>query len=122
MKEPENCLGISLGMRRIGIAVGTKDSLLEKQVKGFDDRFNEAKIEKICRMVDRMITLYGVTAIAMKAPGHLRRNKALNATIASLSVLATNRNIPLMLYDITMLENSLVNSRDRKSVVKGKSV
>jgi len=110
MKEPENCLGISLGMQRMGLAIGTAAELIESQVKFFDDRYTEGKINRIVRVVERIIIRYGISGIAIKAPRKVSRSKELNSAIDLLTLLAMSYDIQIVMYDVNMLEERFIRS------------
>lgn len=103
-------LGVSLGTRRMGIAVGTKEALLESQVKGFDERFSERKLQRMCRMAERLIERYGISGIAVKAPRAASRSRAVNQTMAALSFLALQNGNPMMVYDIETIETHFLTT------------
>jgi len=109
MEDPV-ILGVSLGTRRVGIAIGTKDILLERQVKGFDERFSEKKMQRICRSIEKLIALYGISGIAVKAPRAISRSKAINQTMAALSMLALSQRIPIVIYDLEALEGRFIST------------
>jgi RNase H-fold protein (predicted Holliday junction resolvase) len=103
-KSHGTILGISLGVRRMGIAIGTHEELMEYQVKGFDERFSQAKVDRICKTVERIIIHYGITGIGVKAPQSFSSHNSLNSALEELSKLAKSNNIPIKIFDVELLE------------------
>ena len=109
-------LGISLGTRRLGIAVGTKEELIDWQVKGFYRTFSQKEADKICRAIERIIETYNVTTIAMKAPHPVKRSAAINYCLSSLSYLAQSKHISMYLYSIEEIEKQLLKKSKKNKL------
>ncbi len=98
-------LGISLGTRRLGVAIGTKKELIDWQLKAFAGVFTPTKASKMCRVVERLIEIYPVSAIALKASQPEKRSAGINYCLSALSCLAQSKQIPFYLYSIDDIEN-----------------
>jgi len=109
-------LGVSLGTRTLGLAVGTRNDLIDWRMKVFLETYSRKKVRKIWRVIEQAIDRYGVTAIGMKLPHPSFRSEGMNQCLKEITKRALEKYVPLYFYDIETIERHYL-----KSEVKNKT-
>ena len=104
MHSTPNIAGISLGTKRIGVAVAGKRNLIDWQIKAFDARWSEGKLQTILETLDKTIEQYGVTRIALKIPHGGRCSPALKVLSSQFKKRAREKNVIVTVYTIKALK------------------
>jgi len=111
MAEKENIiLGISLGTRRLGMAVGSQNELIDWQMKVFAQTYSKKKARKIWRTVEQTILKYGITVIGMKLSPNYSRTDGLSHCIKYISEKAIEKGIVLFFYDLQAIADHFLKS------------
>ena len=104
MKEPENYLGISLGVRRLGLAIGSKAELLDWRIKGFDETYSKKKVKKIWRVIEQTILRNDIQVIGVKLPPKYSRTDGIQQCMQYITRNALEKGIILFYYDLEAIE------------------
>ena len=103
-------LGVSLGTRTLGLAVGTRNGLIDWRMKAFLETYSRKKVRKIWRVIELAIDRYGVTAIGMRLPHPSFRSEGINQCLKEITKRALAKNIPLYFYDSETIEKHYLKS------------
>src|SRR4051812_31698364 len=109
-------LGISLGTRRLGMAIGTHKELIDWQIKVFPQTYSKKKVKKIWRTIENTIARYQVTTIGMKLPPQYSHSPGLAYYLTYITEQALKKDIPLVFYDIQTLENHYLNAKRKNKL------
>jgi hypothetical protein len=104
--QPHRVLGISLGTRRLGIAVVEDYSIFECQVKSFTGKWSEQKLHKILSVLSGYIDDYGVTAVALKVPTLSVEAAAIEELLAGIESLTVTRKIKIYKCSLSQLKKA----------------
>ena len=80
-KERIAVLGISIGTRRVGIAILKDNELVDWRVKTFKGQWCSYKLSAIQRWFEKVAEFYSVDAIALKIPGLIESSPGLKDLI-----------------------------------------
>jgi len=110
MAETTNVLGLSLGTRMLGMAVGNSKGLINWRMKAFLETFSKKKVRKIWRAIEKTIDHYGVTAIGIKITEEQFKFGGVNQCFLYITEKALEKGIPLHYYDLETIENMYIRS------------
>jgi hypothetical protein len=96
--------GVSLGTRRLGLAIGTQRELIEWQMKIFPEIYSKKKVKKIWRVIERAVERYGAEAIGLKVPIPALRSDGLTKCLEEITECAQNIGVPVYAYGIEEVE------------------
>ena len=113
MKEPGNCLGVSLGTRRLGMSVGNHHELIDYYMKAFPQTYSKKKTKKIWRVIERAIERYGITVIGMKLPPQYSHSEGISNCLKCISKKALENNIVIFFYDLRAIEKHFLKSESK---------
>src|ERR1700722_10922109 len=111
MKEPENYLGISLGVRRLGLAIGSKTKLLYWRIKGFDETYSKKKVKKIWRTIEQPILRNEIKVIGMKLPPKYSRTDGIRHCLKYITEKALEKDILIFCYDLETIESHYLKGK-----------
>jgi len=104
MTKKSTVLGLSLGTRKIGLAVVKNGDLKEWCVKEFKGYWCIAKLKAIMFCVYKFCTLYGITSIAIKIPRKIGKQTGLRRVVSELERYAESQNIQIQKYSQNYLK------------------
>ena len=111
MAEKANViLGVSLSTRTLGLAIGTRNGLIDWRMKAFLETYSRKKVRKIWRVIEVAIDRYGVTAIGMKLPHPSLRSEGINQCLNEITNRALAKDIPLYFYDSEIIQKHFLKS------------
>ena len=97
-------LGISLGTTRIGVAVAGKRGLIDWQIKAFDDRWSDVKLNAILNTLESILEHHQITRVALKVPHDGRCSPALKILSSQFKKSAKEKNVQVYVYSINSLK------------------
>jgi hypothetical protein len=108
--QTDTILGISLSTRRLGMAVGNKQELMEWQLKIFDQTYSKKVSKKLWRVIELAILKYDIKGIGLKFYQNPTSSEGLKHYVKYITEKALNRDIIVFFYDIQTLERYFLNS------------
>ena len=104
-------LGISLGTRRVGLAICTRNGLIDWRMRIFKETYSRKKVKRIWRVIEQAIERYGVTAVGMKIPHKSLRSEGINQCLKEITTRIVAKDIPLYFYEIETIEGYYLKSK-----------
>ncbi len=105
--EQTSTLGISLGVRSLGIAVLRNGCLVDWQMKSFSDAMSQQKLHVITGTVLKIVKGYGVASVVLKLPLALDTHPTLIALKRHLLKALAARSIIVHCYTLADIKASL---------------
>lgn len=96
-------LGISPGMRQVGIALIVDGKLVNWKIRHFFGNGSEQKVSEIVWAVERLLIRYNVTGLAVKINPQDRTTEYFQQIVAGLQFTAHSRGIMFSTYGMTEL-------------------
>jgi hypothetical protein len=103
--EKMNVLGISMGTRRIGVAIVSDVELVEWHVKVFRGQWGATKLHMIKKHLEKLAVFYGVQVVAMKLPSQVRSSLGLRQLTRKLRQLCERNSITIKEYTLAHLKD-----------------
>lgn len=97
-------LGISLGVRRIGMAVLDGPRLYEYQMNVFNEVWSKRKLAAIVSAIERFVSRYNPLQVAVKLPAISSKAPAVRQLITSIQKLFTSLGVTLYTYTLNDLK------------------
>ena len=97
-------LGISLGTRKMGVAVLKRTSIFDCRMKTFNEVWSEKKLQAIIRIVEKHITKYRPTEVTIKVPSITLEDLTVSELLCEIEKLLEARAIPLHSYTLADLK------------------
>jgi RNase H-fold protein (predicted Holliday junction resolvase) len=111
-------IGLSIGTRKIGIAVITKTNLDCAKVWVFPGRWNEKKLYRILQRVHRKVIKFSVTSLSLKVPTPTHHTIGLKQLIVTIKGYCAKHNILLHVCTIQELKaHGISDGRKNKKVL-----
>lgn len=108
----ERVIGISLGTRKMGIAVVDRYSIFDCGVKAFQGVWSARKLQAILTVIEQHIVDYRIERVAIKLPTVSTLTPALTELLKGIEALARKRGISLSKYTLNTLKE-VWNSNNR---------
>ncbi len=108
----EAVLGISLGSRRIGIAVQENGRLVHWQMQTFPGAWSHRKLKRIILAIFRHVELHAAGTIVIKIPDVFPTSKAFSQLIGCLNLTAISKKISIRYYTLSELKQKLGDSEE----------
>jgi hypothetical protein len=106
-KKQVTILGINPGTKYMAVALFRESDLREWSVKVFKGKWSTEKMKKIITVIDKIISRYGVTSLAVKKLHPARTSRQLNLLVKKMKDMAKRRKLKVREYSIKQLEQSL---------------
>lgn len=100
----EAVLGISLGTRRLGIAIVRNDRLIHFQIQTFPGIWSDKKLRYILSAISGHVQRHTIGGIVVKIPDTLPTSKAFNQLIGSLNILSEDMRVKTRYYTLSDLK------------------
>jgi len=104
-------LGISIGTRKIGLAVMQKGQLLESKVAAFKGPWSDEKLASIMQCIQKCKEHFTASAIAMKIPNIAHHTDGLQTLITAIQHYCSTQKLKVQVYTITELKEALLSDR-----------
>lgn len=98
MTKRDAVLGLSLGTRKIGIAIVKDGDLKDWCVKEFKETWGIAKVQAIMFCLYKLCQLYGITHIAIKIPRKIGKQTGLRRVLMELEQCTKTQHIQMLKY------------------------
>jgi ribosome-interacting GTPase 1 len=102
----QRVLGLSLGTKKVGIAVIERNSIYYCQMKSFKASWSAHKLQAIIAVIERYSTLHNVSAIALKIPPAYSHTPAIFQLLHSIQALTSEKQIRLSTFTMRSLQNA----------------
>lgn len=99
-------LGISLGTRRLGIAIVQDGRLIHFQMQTFPGTWSDKKLKCILAAISVHALRHAIGSIAVKIPDAMPTSKAFNQLIGSLNILSEDMRVTARYYTLNDLKHS----------------
>jgi Holliday junction resolvasome RuvABC endonuclease subunit len=99
-------LGISLGTRKVGLAIVNRRRLPFCASKTFQELWSQKKLQKITTLIERYINTYQISFIAIKIPTLAVPAPALTELQTAIEQLATEKGIAVHIYTIADIKKA----------------
>ena len=109
----DTILGISLGTRRVGMAIGTEQELIDWQIKVFNETYSKKKAKKIWRTIERTIEKHNIQAIGLKFCQKVLRTDGLAHCLEFITDKAISKGIIIYFYDIQTIERYFLKTQPK---------
>src|SRR5438552_11518079 len=93
-------LGISLGTRRVGIAVVERFAIFECKLKRFKGAWSEKKLQMILEAIEKYIDRHDITDIGLKTPAVNGNSPAMIDLLNGIKSLAAARKCAIHTYSL----------------------
>lgn len=110
-KLPPTLLGISLGTRRIGIAVMKENILLDWRIHSFKDSWSRSKQKDILFVIAGYIEECKVTEISIKKLDPIRNSEPLQNLFSEITMCANRKNIVMKSYSLLQMKKYFSKER-----------
>ncbi len=119
-KQTPHVLGISIGTRKIGIAVMKSNRLLEWKVCSFKGPWSKEKLRQIIETIKKEAQPFPITALALKIPSIVHHTESLQALILAIHQYCTAEMLSLQVYSLPELKAELTTDgrKTKKALVK----
>lgn len=115
--ESKRVLGISLGTRKLGIAIVQGRRIPYCASKAFHEAWSEKKPKRILSLIDRYVSTYQINYIAIKMPRVTVASPKLSTLQGSLEQWAKEKGIEMYSYTVTECKHALgLHKRANKKV------
>ena len=104
--EKLRVLGLSIGNRKIGVAVLERHCIFDYQMKSFNDCWSKEKLSSILSFIERLFAEHMLTHIAVKIPPICTHSLAIKEFVKGLETFTEERRITLFIYTIEDLKRS----------------
>ncbi len=101
MIKHKTVLGLSLGTRRIGVAVIRNGDLREWQVKEFKGVWNKRKVEAVVFYIYKLCGFYRTRIIAIRIPKESTNRTGIRRVMFELQEYAEKQGFRLLFYSLT---------------------
>lgn len=105
--ESKRVLGISLGTRKLGIAVVQGDRVPYFASKAFFGAWSEKKPQRIIALIDRYVSKFQINHIAIKTPRVTVESPKLSALQAIIEQWVIEKGIEIQTYTVTECKQAL---------------
>jgi len=102
-------LGINPGTRFIGLAVLQDKVLIHHQLRSFQGKWSQGKLQSILAAIEDIISRYRVTDIAVKVPDRLPASLGFTQLLGTLNVLCENTVGKPVYYTLSDMKHVLCN-------------
>jgi Holliday junction resolvasome RuvABC endonuclease subunit len=118
--EGDMILAISPKTSKIGFVVLRKGEMIHWGTKCFKGPWNRRKLKWILHTVERLITDYGITQIAIKYPDQDHHRKGFTQLIGALNVFFDSKYISVTYYTLKEIKEIIGNGEliSRKELVE----
>lgn len=118
MRRSLPVIGISIGSRKIGVAIITKTNIDCAKVWVFPGRWNEKKLYRILQRMHRKVKKFSVTSLSLKVPTPTHHTTGLKQLIVSIKGYCAKQNILVHMCTIQELKaHGISDGRKNKKVL-----
>lgn len=99
-------LGLSIGTRRIGVAVVERNSIFDCQMKSFKGVWSERKLRSILATIEEYIAAYRICHMAIKLPPTYSHSDGIAHLLRQIRGLAKSNRCTFHTYTISQLKKA----------------
>jgi len=111
MAFPKRSLGISLGTRKMGVAVMERTSIFDCQMKAFHNAWSDKKHQVILATIERYIVHYSVAHVAVKVPTFSVGAPAVLEVLEGIERLCKEIDVPISICSLADLKKGWCGSQ-----------
>jgi hypothetical protein len=110
-------LGISIGTRTSGIAIISRNGLIEWRTLSFKNSWSEKKADYIIRTYERYIKRHKVTVVSLKVPPLTHQTKAITDILEKLVALFTYHGCMVEYKTKVQIKEAIPDLRNSKDII-----
>jgi hypothetical protein len=105
-------LGISAGTNMIGVVVAIDGDLVQWRTLVFTGKWSKVKLTSIIFSLNRLLSTYPVTQVAVKIPDAIPKSKGYNQLLGSLNILCRRKKIQIDYFTLSELKDFYCPGRE----------